>query len=55
MIRIIVDKVDDKFVVDILNTRNAGQFHVARFEDFRTALVEVCMNVEKWQQLEEGK
>lgn len=51
MIRIILDEVDGKLNLDILNTRNGGHLNVTKPDNFTDAHMKIMDAVEAWEKI----
>ena len=52
MIRIILDKIDNKYVIDVMDTRQGSHLIVVKTDEFQKALSEVCYAVDTWRAAE---
>lgn len=55
MIRIIVDKIDGEYIVDVLDTRNGSDSVSRRKESPEEAIFATCLALERWKNSEKVK
>ena len=55
MIRIILDKVEGIYTIDILDTRDNSRLNISRFKSFLEAATTATLAIGKWQEGEKNE
>lgn len=55
MIRIILDKVDNEYVVDAMNTRTGAQLDVSRHRRLEDVYIRIDDLIDEWHKMENIK